>query len=148
MKLIFEDLPENSLEEQEELYKALTEKALINDHTKFEYIRNTSEFFVMRQAVSGLETVINFYTTLCDELYNSYCAQVINGEADFNLLYIFRQHQDCISFYTEELRIAKDMLDEYWAYVLKWHFIEQWILFRDRQQDQLWDHRKDNYFGH
>lgn len=147
MKFIFEDTQDRTQEEQEELYELLTEKALSKDHTSFEYIKNTTEFSVMRQAVSGLESVIKLYECICEELYKAYCDQVLTGSTDFNMLYILRQNQECKTFYKKELEIAQDMIDEYWAYVWSGHFLDQWLLFRNRESWHLWDHRKDNSFG-
>ena len=147
MKFLLDNTPETSKEEQEELYEALTQKALNAEHTEFEYIKNTSEFFIMKQAVSGLETVIKLYISICNALYKAYCNQVLEGRADFNMLYIFRQNQECITYYKRELEIAKDMLDEYWAYVWSGHFLDQWLFFRTRETWHLWDHREETSSG-
>ena len=38
------------------------------------------------------------------------------------------------------------MTDEYWTYIQAGHFIDQFILLRDREAWDMWDFRKrDNY---
>lgn len=147
MKFLSDDNVDTTKEEQEKLYEALTQKALTADHTSFEYIKNVSEFFIMRQAVSGLETVIKLYTSIWKSLYKVYCKQVLEGKADFNMLYVCKQNQVCADFYRKELDIAKDMLDEYWAYIWSGHFLDQWLFFRTRETWHLWDHREDTSSG-
>lgn len=150
MNFLFEETPERTPEEQEELYEALTEKALSGEHTKFEYVRNITEWGVLRKAKSGLKKVIELYELIKSSMYKTYCKQVLVGEQDFNLIYSLRQIMECKVFYENELLIVQDMLEEYDAYVGSGHFMDQVLFGRNRETWHMWDHRgvgPDGNFG-
>ena len=147
MNFLFEETPERTSEEQEELYEALTDKALSGGHTKFEFVRNTAEWGVLCKAKSGLKKVIELYELISGNMYKIYCKQVVKGEQDFNLLYAYRQIIECRAFYEEELLIVKDMLNEYDAYLGSGHFMQQFLFGMDRETWHLWDHRGDGPNG-
>lgn len=141
MNFLYKEAAGKSTEEQEELFKVLTEKALAKDHNGFEYIKNTTEFGIIKKTVSGLLKIITLYERIIKNLYKTYCAQVIQGTQDFNMLYALRQYQECKAFYESELAIAKDMLEEYDAYLGKGHFLDQFLFGHTREVWHLWDHR-------
>jgi hypothetical protein len=134
---------ESTAEEQEQLFKELVTKALENkEHAKFEYIKNITEFFVVRKCCKALRKVIKVFQSIADSLYKNYCQQVGEDQQDFNLLFVYTQYKLCIQYYTKELEIALDMLDEYDVYVGKGHFLDQVLFFKTREYCELWDHRK------
>lgn len=143
----FEDTYESTAGEQEQLFKELVAKALESrDHANFEYIKNISEFFAVRKCYKALKKIVKVFESIAESLYKNYCLQVIDGEQDFNLLFVYTQYKLCIQFYAQELRTAEDMLDEYDTYVGKGHFLDQWLLFKTRECWDLWDHRKEDTY--
>jgi hypothetical protein len=147
MNFLFEDTSERTAEEQEELYEALTEKALSGEHTAFEFIRNTAEWGVLCKAKSGLNKVIELYELIRRNIYKTYCKQILVGEQDFNLIYALRQIMECKTFYEDELLIIKDMLSEYDAYLGSGHFMQQFLFGMDRETWHMWDHRREGPNG-
>lgn len=141
MEFKFEDTNDHSVEEQEELFEALTKKAASGEYTEFEYIKNTSEWWVMKKAKTGLYKVIELYDNLIQQLYDIYCRQIKGGDLSSDVLFAMRQFKECKAFYEVELATTNDMLSEYWAYIGSGHFINQWFLLGERETEQLWDHR-------
>jgi hypothetical protein len=141
MKLDFFTPSYKTTEEQEELFQVLTENALSGDHTKKEFIQNTSEWWLMQDARSGLLKVIALYDSIVGSLYKEYCKQVLQGTADFEMLVALRQFKACVDFYQEEFNQLEDMAKEYRAYLNSGHLIDQWLLFKTRDVGELWDHR-------
>jgi hypothetical protein len=141
MKLGFENSQELK-EEKEKLFSDLVEAASAGEHTKFEFIRNLTELFVIKQSRRSLEKVVEMFSTLSDEAYRLYCKQVKQGIEDFNLLYAHTQYKNCYKFYEDEYWIATDMANEYWSYVFSGHAIEQLLALKDRKQEDLIDFRK------
>ncbi len=143
----FEDTYESTSEEQEQLFKELVTKALENrDPANFEYIKNISEFFAVRKCYKALKKVIKVFNSIADSLYKNYCQLVSVGEQDFNLLFVYTQYKMCVDFYTRELEVAEDMLDEYDTYVGKGHMLDQLVFFKIRECWELWDHRKEENY--
>lgn len=147
MNFLFEDTKDKTGEEQEELFHELTEKALSGDHNEFEYIKNSTEWRIMRATKKGLKKIIELYEEVAESVYKAYCKTVLEGTADFNMLYAVRQFQECKIFYTEELNLALDMLDEYDAYIGQGHFLDQFIFGYNRESWHLWDHRQEGPRG-
>lgn len=147
MNFLFEDTKQQTAEEQEELFKALTEKALHNEHNKFEFIKTITEVRIMIATKHGLYKILNLYNLIIKNLYKEYCKQVLLGTADFNLLYALRQYKECKVFYETELKTVQDMLGEYEAYISRGHFLDQWLFGRTRESWQLWDHRWEGPYG-
>lgn len=139
----FENTTSRSADEQEELFKALVEKAINKEHTGFEYIKNVVEFRVMRSSRKGLITVIKLFDHILDSMYKAYCKQVGEGNNDFSLLCVYRQYGECREFYKKELETAENMLDEYDAYLGRGHFMEQFFCGRERESWHCWDHRNE-----
>ena len=130
-------------EEQEQLFKELVSKALENkEHASFEYIKNIAEFFAVRKCYKALKKVIKVFDSIANSLYKNYCKQISTGDSDFNMLFVYTQYKLCIEFYTKELEVANDMLDEYDAYLGRHHFLDQFLLLKEREYWELWDHRK------
>jgi hypothetical protein len=143
----FEDLQEPSTEQQEELFKELTEAALNGQHHEWEYIKNITEYGIVKAGQAGLLKVIELFETCAKSVYSNYCAQVAEGTGEFPLLYAYTQYLECKKFYEYELDLTEDMLAEYWAYVWSGHFMDQWLFGRDRESWHLWDHRQEGPNG-
>jgi hypothetical protein len=143
----FEATVNQSVEEQEELFKALTEKALSDAHTAWEFINNPIECGVIKKTKKGLFKIIELYENICASLYLEYCKQVKTNEQDFGVLVALKQYQHCKTFYEEELLTVTDMLAEYAAYVCSGHFIDQFICGLNRESWHRWDHREGGPSG-
>jgi hypothetical protein len=145
---IFWSSDQAAIEEREKLFRDLIAKAIEGgEHSKFEYLTCTAEWWVAKACQRSLRKVIDFFDIVAAKLYVQYCVSVKKGTADFNMLYTYTQYKACQKFYTEELAIIEDMLDEYWAYVGAGHFIDQWILFRAREYYEFYDFRKAMFNG-
>ena len=82
----FNNTKDQTAEEQEELFKALTEKALNREHNAFEYIKNTVEFGVILRTKDGIKKIIELYNQVnmfCDILEIQEC--IVN--VIFNLIH-------------------------------------------------------------
>ena len=135
--------------EQEELFMELMTRALEKkEHTPFEYIKNLNVLFAAFALRRGLSKIVELFDRISKATYEEYCKQIrTNNQADFDVLRASAQYRMCWRFYVEELRIVKEMLSEYWAYINEGHFIEQVILGRDREYYDMWDHRKADKNG-
>ena len=138
----FEPTCNQSAEEQEELFKALVETAQAKQHTNFEYIRNVSEWRLMLASRTGLTKVIELFDTVSKSLMREYCKQVRKGVDNFDMLCAYHRYRACKTFYEIELKTAKDMNKEYWAYVDAGHFLDQFLFGRQRASEDLYDFRK------
>lgn len=143
MNFLFEDTKDKTGKEQEELFQALTEKALAGDHNSFEYIKNTTEWGIIRATKKGIKKIILLYDQVTDSIYREYCRHITLGTQDFNMIYALRQFQECKGFYEAELELVLDMLSEYDAYVGQGHFFDQFIFGKERESWHCWDHRNE-----
>jgi hypothetical protein len=136
-----------STTDQEELFKLLTEKALTDEHNAWEFIKNPTEWSLMRKTKAGLYKVIELYERVYKKVYQEYCKQVSKNVHDFTMLVALKQYQHCIDFYTQELATTLDMLEEYQAYLWQGHFFTQFVYQRDREVWHMWDHRQGDSHG-
>lgn len=144
MPTLFEEISNiSSVEEQEELFKELVTVALAKKASSFEFIKNRLEWQVARESKRGLKKVIKLFNNLSKAAFKTYCGQVQDGSADFNLLYAYTQYQSCEQFYKEELAMVIDMQDEYRSYLASGHFLEQFVFNYQRDPDDLFDFRGD-----
>jgi hypothetical protein len=146
MQIDLKDVNEVATDEKEELFKSLVATALSGKHTDFELLKNITEWQVIRESKRGLRKVIELFENLAAAVYDEYCELVLKGKQDFNMIYAVTQYRYCAEFYKEELNTTISMTDEYWTYIQAGHFIDQFILLRDREAWDMWDFRKrDNY---
>jgi hypothetical protein len=135
---------DDSPEAREELFKALVEKALSEEHNAWEFIKNPIEWSVIHKTKTGLYKIIELFKRVSKNLYKAYCKQVKLNNQDFGMLSALKQYEHCCSFYEQELATVLDMLAEYRAYLCQGHFIEQFIYQRNRESWHLWDHRQEH----
>ena len=147
MQIEFKDTNSATADEREELFKSLVTSALSGKHTNFELIKNITEWQVIRESKRGLKKVIELFENLAVEVYNEYCKTVRQGKQDFTMIYAVAQYQYCAEFYKDELKTTVSMTDEYWTYIQAGHFIDQFILLKDREAWDLWDFRKRDDYG-
>ncbi len=138
---------EGTSADQEELFKALTERALVGTHSSWEWVRTLAECCVLYQAKRGLLKIVELYENVSAAVYREYCSQVLAGTAEFEMILAVKQFQVCKEFYIKEADLIKDMLDEYDAYVGSGHFLDQVVFGKTRETWHLWDHRKEDAFG-
>ena len=110
------------------------------EHTKFELLQNWESYRVTRKVRYARKVLIRYLEELADNQLRSYCDSVITGESNVYSLLAYVKILKAIEFYTEELRIAEDILDEYETYLLSGNWID-FILNLQRPVDKQWDHR-------
>lgn len=148
MKLInFLNNSAETAEDREKLFKLLTENALADKHTSWEYIKNPIEWGLIRKTKASLYKVIELYERVYKRVYKEYCKQVRKNNFDFSIIVALKHYQCCKKFYEQELDTVIDMLDEYSAYVWRGHFLSQFIYGQNRESWHLWDHRQENFNG-
>lgn len=147
MSFWFEESSAITSQEQAELFSALIEKALTDEHNSWEFIKNITEFGIIKKTQKGLYKVIELFDRITDSLLKEYCKQLKLERADFDLLVAVKQYQHCKLFYERELELVCDMLDEYDSYIGHGYFLDQFLWRRTREPWHLWDHRQEGPGG-
>jgi uncharacterized protein YktA (UPF0223 family) len=136
----------NNLTEEERLFKELIVKALDSgEQSKFEFIKNYSEYRAVKICQSSLKKVIKMFDRIAKAIHSEYNELVLCGKDDFNLLCVFRQYLEVKRYYEQELATANDMLDEYDNYTWSGHLVDQYLLFKTRPDTDLVDTRKKKH---
>ena len=71
----------------------------------------------------SLKVVLKVLRNCADFVFKDYCKEVSLGVADFNKLLAYKQFQDIIMFYHQELLIINGMVNEYSKYLTSGNFI-------------------------
>ena len=126
---------------EEELAIALILKAQNNDHTKFEYIRNLDEKYVVKTCIGVFSKLSKYYKKIAKALLKQY-KDTLKAELPAQELIIAHQEMKlCSKFYKEEVNIYCDMLDEFKSYLWSGHFLDIYLYGNDREEKDLHDMR-------
>jgi hypothetical protein len=90
----------------------------------------------------SVEAVVKNLTKSYTNTFKKYCKAVPTGEAQFIKLIACSTLRSAITFYEEEYNILFDMLEEFETYAARGKFLDP-LLFGQRLEQDLWDHRKD-----
>lgn len=140
MNSFFNDIDLSTDKTGEEFFTTLVDRALTGKQSDFEFIRSLQERFAVKTYRFGVEAVIKIFRNLYDSTYKTYVSQVKSGNQDLQTLLALKQFRQCLKFYEKERDIARDMIDEYWEYILSWHIIDT-LIGNYRPLEDLWDHR-------
>ena len=116
------------MDDTKELFLALIEQAKSGEHIKFEQLRSFNGYTAGRITCSAIKSVIVDLEYSADKLFKSYCRAVSKQQADVNMLLAYKQLQQTIKYYKEELKIVKDILEDYENYLWEGNFINA-VLF-------------------
>ena len=147
MQIINSETSTELAKASEELFKNLLDTALSGRHTDFEFLKSFAELRVMQTTRRGLKKIIILFNSLADELYNTYCKEVLLGTNTLDMLYVMSQYRKCAQFYQEELHTAEEMVEEYWCFVRAGHWLDQFLFFKPRECWDMWDFRKRDIDG-
>jgi hypothetical protein len=115
---------------QDIINKAVEGKAL-----PFRPILYWGEFKYYCKCVASTKIIIKVLKQSANNLFKEYCKDVIAGISDINKLLAYSQFLDIISFYKNELKTIKQMIDDYDEYLGDGHF---WYSFLGGQRD-IWN---------
>ena len=130
----------NFTKEQDEFFKSLVQKALKGEHMEKEFICSLRGLYITKKYIVGCQTVINSFNSICSAMLETYLEQIRAEAQDIDLLISMKQFEHCRNFYSEEMKIAKDMIKEYRAYVFGGHILDT-LLGNPRKEEDLVDYR-------
>lgn len=126
---------------EEELATALILKAQINDHTKFELLRNLDDKFMAKTCVKVFAKLSKRYKKVAKVLLKQYTKTVKVGIPSHELIVTYQEMDLCSKFYAEEVNIYWDMLDEFKSYLWSGHFLDVYLYGNDRTDEDMVDMR-------
>ena len=129
-------------EDPKEIFGELVKKALRGKHSDFEFIRTYEMCKAARLYKTSIKTVYKTFKTLYKKLMKTYAKDILTDEQKLEMLMSMKQFEICYRYYEKECEIAKDMLDEYYAYLTSGHIFDQLIMNGIRSDDDCVDYRK------
>lgn len=109
-------------------------------HSEFRFIRNWLQFKFYRRKRKSFKILLGGLNKSANRLFKAYCQEVTRGEANFNKLLAYQQVQLAIDFYTQELNIINEIIDEYDNYLAAGNFASS-FLGAYRSEEDLVDFR-------
>ena len=106
-----------------EFFTELAKKALTEDNSKFEFIRNLEMLHAAKLYRSSIRKVIKIFKDLVKGLTKEYADQISDDKQSLEVIMAIKQFDACLAYYKKELRIAKDMISEYRTYVMSGHIL-------------------------
>lgn len=129
-------------EDPKEIFSELVKKALKGKQSDFEFIRTYETCKVARYYKISVKRVSKVFKTLYKKLMKTYAKDIMTDEQKLEMLMSMKQFEICYRYYEKEREIAKDMLDEYYAYLTNGHMFDQLIMNGVRSDDDCVDYRK------
>ena len=129
-------------EDPKEIFGELVKKALGGKQSDFEFIRTYEACKTARLYKSSVKRVFKAFKTLYKKLMKTYAKDILTGEQKLEMLMSMKQFKICYDYYKKECDIAKDMLQEYRAYLTSGHIFDQLIMNGVRSDDDCVDYRK------
>ena len=129
-------------EDPKKVFEELVKKALEGKHSDFEFIRTYETCKVARYYKIGVKRVYKTFKTLYKKLMKIYAKDIMADEQKLEMLMSMKQFEICYRYYEKECEIAKDMLDEYYAYLTNGHMFDQLVMNGVRSDDDCVDYRK------
>ena len=129
-------------EDPKEIFSELVKKALKGKQSDFEFIRTYETCKVARYYKISVKRVSKVFKTLYKKLMKTYAKDIMTDEQKLEMLMSMKQFEICYRYYKKECEIAKDMLDEYYAYLTSGHMFDQLIMNGVRSDDDCVDYRK------
>ena len=129
-------------EDPKEIFSELVKKALKGKQSDFEFIRTYETCKVARYYKISVKRVSKVFKTLYKKLMKTYAKDIMTGEQKLEMLMSMKQFEICHDYYKKEYELAKDMLDEYYAYLTSGHIFDQLVMNGVRSDDDCVDYRK------
>lgn len=129
--------------EQKQLLNVLLERADAGEHVQFKFIRTWRDYFTVGKSMRAVESVVKSLKSSYKTTLKNYCKEIPTGEAQFVKLLSCSLLKNAISFYEEEYNILAHMFYEFEAYAFYYGKFLDPLLFGQRLDQDLWDHRKD-----
>ena len=129
-------------EDPKKVFEELVKKALSGKHSDFEFIRTYETCKVARYYKIGVKRVYKTFKTLYKKLMKIYAKDIMADEQKLEMLMSMKQFEICYDYYKKEYELAKDMLDEYYAYLTGGHMFDQLVMNGVRSDDDCVDYRK------
>ena len=129
-------------EDPKEIFSELVKKALKGKQSDFEFIRTYETCKVARYYKISVKRVSKVFKTLYKKLMKTYAKDILTDEQKLEMLMSMKQFEICYRYYEKECEIAKDMLDEYYAYLTSGHIFDQLVMNGVRSDDDCVDYRK------
>ena len=129
-------------EDPKKVFEELVKKALKGKQSDFEFIRTYEMCKVARYYKISVKKVSKVFKTLYKKLMKTYAKDILTGEQKLEMLMSMKQFEICYRYYEKECEIAKDMLDEYYAYLTSGHIFDQLVMNGVRSDDDCVDYRK------
>ena len=129
------------IRDPKQFFEELVKKALIGEHSKFEFIRSYEMLKVARLYRKSVSKVIKIFKDLHKGLLKSYATAVGEDKQKLEELMSAIQFNHCKDYYVAELNIVKNMIQEYRVYVESGHILYT-IFGGVRPDDECVDYRK------
>ena len=129
-------------EDPKKVFEELVKKALKGKQSDFEFIRTYEMCKTARYYKISVKKVSKVFKTLYKKLMKTYAKDIMADEQKLEMLMSMKQFEICYDYYKKEYELAKDMLDEYYAYLTSGQIFDQLIMNGIRSDDDCVDYRK------
>lgn len=129
-------------EDPKTVFGELVKKALKGKQSDFEFIKTYEMCKVARYYKISVKRVSKAFKTLYKKLMKTYAKDILTGEQQLEMLMSMKHFEICYDYYKKEYKLAKDMLDEYHAYLASGHIFDQLVMNNVRPDDECVDYRK------
>ena len=130
------------MEDREKFFEAVVKKALSGKHSDFEFIRTYEACKTARLYKTSVKRLSKVFNNLCKKLMKTYAKDIMTDEQKLETLMSMKQFEICRDYFEKEREIAKDMLQEYHAYLTSGHIFDQLVMNGVRSDDDCVDYRK------
>ena len=129
--------------EAQQLLLEILDYAKVHNSISFCYITSWQEFKYYRQQARATKVIVRILEDSFNNLFKSYCKDVIAGISDVNKILACVQLRNAIAFYKKELSTLQRMLDDYDDYLDQgnfWHsFLGGERKYYSQEDKDIWN---------
>lgn len=136
------ELDKFDFDDPKSFFNELVKRALTDQNSKFEFVRNFEMLRTVRMYKAGAKKVSKVFSSLAKGIIAEYSGKISDDEQSLDILMALKQFETCRDYYKKEYDIAKDMLKEYRTYVFSGHILDQLFFNGVRPDNECVDYRK------
>jgi len=125
----------------QEQYIKMVELAKQNKHFEFTLITSLTHLKNVKVYKNFLKGFLRGIKKSVSKILKTYKNNILTTEDTADCIMFFSDADICLKFYSEELVIIEDMLDEFRSYLWSGHFLDIYLFNRTREEKDMIDMR-------
>lgn len=121
--------------------QTLIDRIVKKPHSKFRFIVSWADLQYVKNFLHGCKATARMFNYAANRQFKKYLQALNNNQDITEFLFLYCQFRYYAKFYTDEYKIAEDMISEYRCYIFDYRLVKT-LLGYTRPDSHLMDWRK------